>query len=178
MQTRRETARSSAAGWKPVAPSDPRASVPYGCPICGDYLYGRELPELKDRFALHSARLRCIQPVTGETVNIVEPMPGSDGKTPLCIKIPLPRHDTGIKRRQGEILMVHQSKSSAKAWNPPAQKGKPRTGEDVASTTECTGLTPTEPEDLEEAYALGRALRRAYAQAKRTAALTVNPASI
>ena len=51
--------------------------------------------------------------------------------------------------------MAHQSKSSAKAWNPPAQKGKPRTGEDVASTTECTGLTPTEPEDLEEAYALG-----------------------
>ena len=51
--------------------------------------------------------------------------------------------------------MAHQSKSSAKAWNPPAQKGKPRTGEDVASTTECTGLTPAEPEDLEEAYALG-----------------------
>ena len=25
----------------------------------------------------------------------------------------------------------------------------------VASATECTGLTPTEPEDLEEAYALG-----------------------
>ena len=25
----------------------------------------------------------------------------------------------------------------------------------VASNTECTGLTPTEPEDLEEAYALG-----------------------
>ena len=46
-----------------------------GCPICGDYLYGRELPELKDRFALHSARLRCIQPVTGETVEVVEPMP-------------------------------------------------------------------------------------------------------
>lgn len=51
--------------------------------------------------------------------------------------------------------MAHQSKSSAKAWNPPAQKGKLRTGEDVASATECTGLTPTEPEDLEEAYALG-----------------------
>ena len=46
-----------------------------GCPICGDYLYGRELPELKDRFALHSARLRCVQPVTGETVEVVEPLP-------------------------------------------------------------------------------------------------------
>ena len=34
-------------------------------------------------------------------------------------------------------------------------EGQARTGEDVASTTECTGLTPTEPEDLEEAYALG-----------------------
>ena len=46
-----------------------------GCPICGDYLYGRELPKLKDRFALHSARLRCVQPVTGETVEVVEPLP-------------------------------------------------------------------------------------------------------
>ena len=46
-----------------------------GCPICGDYLYGRELPELKDRFALHSAHLRCVQPVTGETVEVVEPLP-------------------------------------------------------------------------------------------------------
>ena len=46
-----------------------------GCPICGDYLYDRELPELKDRFALHSARLRCVQPVTGETVEVVEPLP-------------------------------------------------------------------------------------------------------
>ena len=55
-----------------------------GCPICGDYLYGRELPELKDRFALHSARLRCVQPVTGETVNIVEPMPEAMEKL-LCV---------------------------------------------------------------------------------------------
>ena len=55
-----------------------------GCPICGDYLYGRELPELKDRFALHSARLRCVQPVTGETVNIVEAMPEAMEKL-LCV---------------------------------------------------------------------------------------------
>lgn len=34
-------------------------------------------------------------------------------------------------------------------------EGQAPHGEDVASTTECTGLTPTEPEDLEEAYALG-----------------------
>ena len=51
--------------------------------------------------------------------------------------------------------MAHSGKNLAKAWNPPAQKGKPRTGGDVASSTECTGLAPAEPEDLEEAYALG-----------------------
>ena len=51
--------------------------------------------------------------------------------------------------------MAHQSKSSAKAWNPPAQKGKPRTSGNVASSTECTGLTPAEPEDWSEACALG-----------------------
>ena len=46
-----------------------------GCPILGDYLYGNELPELKDRFALHSAHLRCVQPVTGQMIDIVEPLP-------------------------------------------------------------------------------------------------------
>ena len=51
--------------------------------------------------------------------------------------------------------MAHQSKSSAKAWNPPAQKGKPRTSGNVASSTECTGLTPAEPENWSEACALG-----------------------
>ena len=51
--------------------------------------------------------------------------------------------------------MAHQSKSSAKAWNPPAQKGKPRTGGNVASSTECTGLTPAEPADWAAACALG-----------------------
>ena len=61
----------------------------------------------------------------------------------------------GIKRRQGDFFMAHSGKNSAKAWNPPAQKGKPRTSGNVASSTECTGLAPAEPEDLEEAYALG-----------------------
>ena len=46
-----------------------------GCPIVGDYLYGKELPELKDRFALHSAHLRCTQPITGQVINITEPLP-------------------------------------------------------------------------------------------------------
>lgn len=46
-----------------------------GCPICGDYLYGTELPELAGRFALHSARLCCSQPVTGERIEVEEPLP-------------------------------------------------------------------------------------------------------
>ena len=46
-----------------------------GCPVCGDYLYGRELPELPGRFALHSARLACRQPVTGEAIDVEEPLP-------------------------------------------------------------------------------------------------------
>lgn len=51
--------------------------------------------------------------------------------------------------------MAHSGKNLAKAWNPPAQKGKPRTSGNVASSTECTGLTPTEPVDWAEACALG-----------------------
>ena len=81
----------------------------------------------------------------------------------ISIKIPLPRHPKGIRRRQGVFFMSHSTnhpaKNStnhpAKKWNPPAQTGAPREGNTVASATECTGLTPTEPEDLEEAYALG-----------------------
>jgi len=48
-----------------------------GCPICGDYLYGAELPELCGRFALHSAYLCCAQPVTGVRVELFEPLPGA-----------------------------------------------------------------------------------------------------
>ena len=51
--------------------------------------------------------------------------------------------------------MAHSGKNSAKAWNPPAQKGKPRTSGNVASSTECTGLTQAEPADWSEACALG-----------------------
>ena len=46
-----------------------------GCPVCGDYLYGTELPQLHGRFALHSARLCCRQPVTGERIDVTEPLP-------------------------------------------------------------------------------------------------------
>jgi len=47
----------------------------FGCPIAGDYLYGSELPELHGRFALHSAYLSCVQPITGKTIEIAEPLP-------------------------------------------------------------------------------------------------------
>ena len=46
-----------------------------GCPICGDYLYGSELASLGGRFALHSASLTCVQPITGARVHIDEPVP-------------------------------------------------------------------------------------------------------
>lgn len=41
-----------------------------GCPVCGDFLYGRELPEeFPGGFALHSAFLRLRHPITGETLS-------------------------------------------------------------------------------------------------------------
>lgn len=46
-----------------------------GHPIAGDFLYGTELDELPRRFALHSARIRLIQPVTGEVIDIESPLP-------------------------------------------------------------------------------------------------------
>lgn len=45
-----------------------------GCPICGDYLYGSELPGLQGRFALHSCFLRCVQPVSGKTISLEDPL--------------------------------------------------------------------------------------------------------
>lgn len=46
-----------------------------GCPIAGDYLYGTELPELKGRFALHSAHLSVCHPITGQRIALDEPLP-------------------------------------------------------------------------------------------------------
>ena len=40
-----------------------------GCPVAGDFLYGRELPEeFPGRFALHSAVLDTVHPLTGERI--------------------------------------------------------------------------------------------------------------
>lgn len=46
-----------------------------GCPVCGDFLYGHELPELPGRFALHSAELTLTHPFTGETLRLSSPLP-------------------------------------------------------------------------------------------------------
>lgn len=46
-----------------------------GCPIAGDYLYGTALSALPGRFALHSASIRLIQPITGKSIAIDEPLP-------------------------------------------------------------------------------------------------------
>ena len=46
-----------------------------GCPIAGDYLYGTALAQLNGRFALHSAYLHCVQPVTKEVLEVTEPLP-------------------------------------------------------------------------------------------------------
>ncbi len=42
-----------------------------GCPVRGDFLYGRELPEeLPGCFALHSAMLEAVHPLTGKTIRL------------------------------------------------------------------------------------------------------------
>ncbi len=46
-----------------------------GCPVCGDFLYGSELPELPGRFALHSHELTLTHPLTMEGLHIVSPLP-------------------------------------------------------------------------------------------------------
>lgn len=46
-----------------------------GWPVCGDFLYGRELAELPGRFALHSAELHLRHPFTGEMLHLVSPLP-------------------------------------------------------------------------------------------------------
>lgn len=46
-----------------------------GCPIAGDYLYGSELPALPGRFALHSAHISLLHPITGDRIALDEPLP-------------------------------------------------------------------------------------------------------
>lgn len=46
-----------------------------GCPIVGDFLYGREDPGLPGRFALHSHRIALCHPITGQEVLVESPLP-------------------------------------------------------------------------------------------------------
>ena len=48
-----------------------------GCPVCGDFLYGTELPELPGRFALHSAQLDLRHPLTDVPLQFFSPLPAS-----------------------------------------------------------------------------------------------------
>lgn len=46
-----------------------------GHPVTGDYLYGTPEPSLPGRFALHSARICLLQPVTHQKIERVSPLP-------------------------------------------------------------------------------------------------------
>lgn len=46
-----------------------------GHPVTGDFLYGRETDRLPGRFALHSARIQLVQPLTGATLAFHAPLP-------------------------------------------------------------------------------------------------------
>ena len=46
-----------------------------GCPIVGDYLYGREHPALPNRFALHSCLLDFLHPIKKERIFLQDPPP-------------------------------------------------------------------------------------------------------
>ena len=46
-----------------------------GHPICGDFLYGTEIPELPGRFALHSHYIELIHPISGDKIALTSPLP-------------------------------------------------------------------------------------------------------
>ena len=46
-----------------------------GCPLTGDFLYGRSNPALIARPALHSAGLELVHPITGERLSFAAPLP-------------------------------------------------------------------------------------------------------
>lgn len=46
-----------------------------GCPLAGDFLYGREDPRLPGRFALHASEIALRQPITGQPLRFVSPLP-------------------------------------------------------------------------------------------------------
>ena len=46
-----------------------------GCPVAGDFLYGREMDALPGRFALHSAYISLIHPETKRRLEFSSPLP-------------------------------------------------------------------------------------------------------
>lgn len=46
-----------------------------GCPVAGDFLYGCEDARLPGRFALHSARVSLLHPMTGVRIEARSPLP-------------------------------------------------------------------------------------------------------
>ena len=46
-----------------------------GCPVMGDFLYGRETSRLPGRIALHSFHLECLHPVTNQHLSLTSPLP-------------------------------------------------------------------------------------------------------
>ena len=46
-----------------------------GCPVAGDYMYGKGLDELPGRFALHSHTAEFLHPATGERMKLTAPFP-------------------------------------------------------------------------------------------------------
>jgi len=46
-----------------------------GAPLTGDFLYGKEHPQLPGRFALHSAYVRFVHPKSGEVIEVSSPLP-------------------------------------------------------------------------------------------------------
>jgi len=46
-----------------------------GCPIVGDFLYGKEDPAIPDRFALHAAAITLTHPITQQQLSFTSPLP-------------------------------------------------------------------------------------------------------
>ena len=46
-----------------------------GCPVAGDYLYGRADGALPGRFALHSCFMQLRHPITGQEIALESPLP-------------------------------------------------------------------------------------------------------
>lgn len=57
-----------------------------GCPVRGDFLYGKELPEeFPGCFALHSAMLETVHPLTGETIRLTSLPEWAEGIDPSVL---------------------------------------------------------------------------------------------